>query len=118
MIEIQAASVDAVTCFAASEPNGHTLQTAENVPKDNSLSTVVGSNKWFRWPCNKPADSMEQSSCTDDSDDEPELKAFNPEDYEYTMFLQFVDPEVEKEYLKNAKIKVPRLFYFEKRIDS
>jgi hypothetical protein len=39
-------------------------------------------------------------------DDELVLTAFNPEDYEYTMFLQFVDPSVEKEYLHNAKFKV------------
>jgi hypothetical protein len=39
-------------------------------------------------------------------EDELVLTAFNPEDYEYTMFLQFVDPSVEKEYLLNAKFKV------------
>jgi hypothetical protein len=43
---------------------------------------------------------------TASEDDELVLTAFNPEDYEYTMFLQFVDPAVEKEYLINAKFKV------------
>jgi hypothetical protein len=48
--------------------------------------------------------------CNATSDDEElVLTAFNPEDYEYTMFLQFVDPSVEKEYLHNAKMKVAKL---------
>ena len=41
-------------------------------------------------------------------DEDLVLTAFNPEDYEYTMFLQFVDPSVEKEYLYNAKLKVAK----------
>ena len=43
---------------------------------------------------------------TSDLDEEVVLTAFNSEDYEYTMSLQFVDPCVEKEYLKNTKMKV------------
>ena len=51
-------------------------------------------------------DIAKERNMPSDVDDELVLTAYNPEDYEYTMFLQFVDPSVEKEYLHNAKFKV------------
>ena len=57
--------------------------------------------------CSTLSKSLLDSKNIESSDDvDPVLTAFNPEDYEYTMFLSFVDPLVEKEYLQNAKIKV------------
>jgi hypothetical protein len=97
------ASVDAVTCFISKDSNDQTVQgNLIYTPPSEDTS----SRSCFQWPWKKTPQSIERAAGTDDSDDEPELKAFNPEDYEYTMFLQFVDPAVEKEYLKNAKIKV------------
>jgi hypothetical protein len=52
------------------------------------------------------AELAKERYVTSAEDEELVLTAFNPEDYEYTMFLQFVDPSVEKEYLHNAKFKV------------
>jgi hypothetical protein len=49
------------------------------------------------------AGHRKQSTATDYS---LELRPFNPEDYEYDYLLRFKDPEVEKEYLMNAKKKV------------
>ncbi len=52
------------------------------------------------------ADIAKERNLPSAEDGELVLTAYNPEDYEYTMFLQFVDPSVEKEYLFNAKFKV------------
>jgi hypothetical protein len=75
-------TVDAVTCFVAAD-----VEHAASVGKG---SATVQTDQLMAGVL----------------DDELVLTAFNPEDYEYTMFLQFVDPLVEKEYLHNAKFKV------------
>ena len=103
--EMKDRTVDAVTCFIS---DGTSCETARSSAQNNQLAPV-GHRKTscfhrFKslWYKPAPADRISETN----SSDEPELKAFNPEDYEYTMFLQFVDPAVEKEYLQNAKIKV------------
>ena len=78
-------TIDAVTCFVSVEGEGAPL-------------------------AGKGATGQNDSHVSSALDDELVLTAFNPEDYEYNMFLQFVDPSVEKEYLLNAKFKVRQPF--------
>ena len=61
-------------------------------------------------PCSLDQDGhsaypIDHRELDDVEDDEIELKAFDPKISEYTITLNFVDPGVEREYLKKCKIK-------------
>ncbi len=87
MLAMESSTVDAVTCFVSVSAEDAALAGKETATEHEGRD-ILGPSAL---------------------DDELVLTAYNPEDYEYTMFLQFVDPSVEKEYLLNAKFKVRQI---------